>query len=356
MVTFSLPTIPNSLVENDENQLEGNFQLQIFRKTSFIHNALFDFSLLKYDENYQNEVAHSDFFKSHLRSVYSKIKFHFPNGGKLVEVGCGKGAFLEIVKLDKHFDYEGFDSAYEGNDDFIHSRYLTENDRIEADVVVLRHTLEHIYHPHKFLRLLKAVFGGDAKIFIEVPQFEWIEKNKVFFDFSYEHVNYFNTNALKSLFSDVIDFGDFFGGQYQFVFASLGDISNENWLGLEDNSEWHDYDISPFISQFKKNCEKLMLAKGIWIWGGASKGVLFLYHLHKFMPSLFLKIKGVVDINPKKQNLFTPITKVKVISNMNLFELAEDGDVILVMKPNYYDEIKSDCSSKSKIKFNILKI
>jgi len=356
MVEFSLPTIPNSLVEIDENQSEGNFQLQIFGKTSFIHNALFDSSMLNYDENYQSEHGHSLRFKTHLNSVYKIIKVHFPNGGKLVEVGCGKGAFLEIVKSDKHFDYEGFDFAYEGNDDSIHSRYLTEKDRIKADVVVLRHTLEHIYHPHKFLRLLKAVFGGDAKIFIEVPQFEWIEKNRVLFDLSYEHVNYFNAKALKSLFSDVIDFGDFFGGQYQFVFASLGDISNENWLGLEDNSDWHDYDISPFILQFKKDCEKLTSAKGIWIWGGATKGVLFLFHLHKFMPSLFLKIKGVVDINPKKQNLYTPITKVKVISDKNMFKLAEDGDVILVMNPNYYDEIKSDCSSKSKIKLNVLKI
>jgi len=165
MVAFSLPTIPNSLVKNDEEQLEGDFQLKIFRKTSFIQNSLFDSSLLKYDENYQNEVAHSDFFKSHLRSVYSKIKLYFPHGGKLVEVGCGKGAFLEIVKLDNYFDYEGFDNAYEGNDDFIHSRYLTEKDRVEADVVILRHTLEHIDHPHKFLRLVEDCLWSRRKNF-----------------------------------------------------------------------------------------------------------------------------------------------------------------------------------------------
>ena len=43
-------------------------------------------------------------------------------GNRLVEVGCGKGKFLDIVKSDGFFKYEGYDNAYEGNDKQIFNR------------------------------------------------------------------------------------------------------------------------------------------------------------------------------------------------------------------------------------------
>ena len=76
------------------------------------------------------------------------------------------------------------------------------------------------------------------------------------------------------------------------------------------------------------------------VWGGATKGVLFLMHLSNLYPSIFEKVVGVVDINPKKQSLFTPSTKIRIISDKQMFKESEDGDVVLVMNPNYYEEIK----------------
>ena len=57
-------------------------------------------------------------------------------------------------------------------------RYLNSDDRIEADIVVLRHTLEHIKNPFDFLKMLRDIFGDEAFVFIEVPQFNWIEKKQ----------------------------------------------------------------------------------------------------------------------------------------------------------------------------------
>ena len=46
-------------------------------------------------------------------------------------------------------------------------------------MVVLRHVLEHIPKPYEFLLLLKSVFKK-SKIYIEVPEFNWIKKIKLF--------------------------------------------------------------------------------------------------------------------------------------------------------------------------------
>ena len=47
--------------------------------------------------------------------------------------------------------------------------------------------------------MLKVVFG-DSKVYIEVPNKDWILTHKAFFDITYEHVNYFSQISLKKLF------------------------------------------------------------------------------------------------------------------------------------------------------------
>ena len=345
MNPIKLPISPNSLTSKEGKDYEGDFQLMSFGSFDFVQNVRFQPPLMIYDEYYQNEVSHSEFSKNHLHTVYSIIKSHFPNGGKLVEVGCGKGAFLNIVKSDKHFEYEGYDTAYEGSDTYIHSLYLTEDDRINADIVVLRHTLGHIQSPHKFLKLLNIIFGDDALIFIEVPQFDWIKVNRVLFDLSYEDVNYFSTKSLCSLFSNINDCGDFFEGQYQYCLAKLGALSEKEWSEFELTSKWFDFNVDDFYENFNSSVDFLNNKKRIWIWGGGTNGILFLKHLSNLRPLIFEKIVGVVDINPKKQLFFTPSTKIRIISDFQMHKESEEGDVVLVMNPNYYGEIVESIGS-----------
>ena len=85
--------------------------------------------------------------------------------------------------------------------------------------------------------------------------------------------------------------------------------------------------------------------KRIWIWGGGTKGILFLKHLSNLRPLIFEKIVGVVDINPKKQLFFTPSTKIRIISDFQMYKESEEGDVVLVMNPNYYGEIVESIGS-----------
>ena len=353
MKSISLPVIPNCPVKKNTKNSEGLFKLKKFGTFNFIQNVEFDDTLISYDKKYQNDQSNSPIFREHLENVYSIIKSKFKKGDKLIEVGCGKGSFLDIVEADGFFNYEGYDSAYEGKNSKIFSRYLTKSDRIDADIIVLRHVLEHIKSPHSFLKTLKQVFGSNTRIFIEVPQFSWIEKNKVLFDFTYEHVNYFTTKSLCSLFSEVTSCGDLFGGQYQYCLGSLNSLSNVEWNEFGSNEKWREFNFNNYLENFSNKIKFLKTKNRIWIWGGSTKGVLFLKHLLDISPKDFNKVAGVVDINKKKQGFYTPSTNIPIISPAQMLAELEVSDFILVMNINYLDEIRTDLKEKKICSLNI---
>jgi hypothetical protein len=91
----------------------------------------------------------------------------------IIEVGCGKGFFLEML-LGEGWDVTGFDPTYEGYNPKILKHYFEPSVGIQAKGLVLRHVLEHIQDPSSFLYQLKTANGGNGKIYIEVPCFDWI--------------------------------------------------------------------------------------------------------------------------------------------------------------------------------------
>ena len=129
-----------------------------------------------------------------------------------------------MIEQSGYFKVKGYDASYDGNNKSIEKRYLNSSDRIDADLVVLRHVLEHVPKPYDFLAMLKTIFG-QAKIYIEVPSYDWIVANKTFFDITYEHVNYFSQRALKQLFeSSTTQHGLLFDDQYQYVISDLWNL------------------------------------------------------------------------------------------------------------------------------------
>lgn len=353
MKKIILPILPNKPLKKNSKTKEGYFLLKQYYKYGYVKNVLFRDNLIKYDKNYQNDQSNSLLFQKHMMHIYKIIKNNFPKNSNLVEVGCGKGAFLDIVKKDSYFNYKGFDATYEGKDKNINARNLNTKDKISADIIVLRHTLEHINSPLKFLNFLKKIFPKTSSIFIEVPQFEWIIKNKVLFDFTYEHVNYFTSKSLCSLFSKTRLHGNVFNNQYQFCIANINQLKNTDIKSYEKKKNWNEFNFSSYIKFFKKKIEHLKYYNNIWIWGGSTKGVIFLKHLSDLRPNLFKKISGVIDINKKKQGLFTPSTKIKIYPPKKLFVSINKGDLILVMNPNYIFEIKKLILKKIKEKVKI---
>ncbi|WP_447788894.1 class I SAM-dependent methyltransferase [Pseudomonas farris] len=298
--------------------------------SGLIFNQAFDADKLSYDADYQNEQAHSGQFQKHLSDVEGIIARHFKDQ-ELIEVGCGKGYFLELLK-GLGYAITGIDPAYEGDNADVIKAPFTRGLGLSADAIVLRHVLEHIQDPVSFLaEMAQANQGG--QIYIEVPCFDWILEHRAWFDLFYEHVNYFRLDDLRRMFGTVHEAGHLFGGQYLYIVADLATLrltpeQPVPRLALPDG----------FTSSLARAVQIIRSApaQGSAIWGASSKGVIY---------SLFLQRAGVavdrvVDINPAKQGRYLPLSGVRVSSPQEAMDDLPEGANLFVMNSNYLEEIK----------------
>ena len=343
--TIYLPSLPNSpLISKKQECLQGPVRLRYNQELGYLENEAFDVSCIDYVEGYENSQAFSSKFLDHMQSVLDLFKEKLPARSKIVEVGCGKGDFLELVQQDGIFEIIGFDASYEGDNPAIEKRYLDENDNVTADLIVLRHVLEHVQKPHNFLEILKRIFKN-AKIYIEVPNYNWIVSNQTYFDITYEHVNYFSKKSLGYLFNEhVLEHELCFGEQYQFLIGELSCLSRNFSEAYNKCDNWEQVTFRDLFPGMLKKFEKIVeLAgdKNVYVWGAATKGCMFLAHCANFSP-LIEKIRFAIDVNPNKQNKFLPGSLVPIYSKDKLFAEVKKGDLLLISNPNYQDEIETE--------------
>lgn len=326
----SLPVYQNKMFSDRTAALacpRGDVTLVQDMETGLIFNSSFDPQSLKYDVDYQNEQAVSPVFQRHLEDVKQIIDRNF-FGLSLIEVGCGKGYFLEYLEREG-YRIAGVDPAYEGKNPRIIRSCFDGNLGLRADGILLRHVLEHVMDPVEFLGKIARANDGRGKIYIEVPCFDWICAHKAWFDIFYEHVNYFRSADFNRIFGKVYDTGYVFGGQYLYVVADLATLRSPR---VDCPAKIQ------FPNNFLSNINDwVTLAKqrNSMIWGGASKGVIF---------SVYMKNAGVlftylIDINPAKRGKFTPGDGLKVLSPEEGIKHLSVGDNIFVMNSNYLQEV-----------------
>jgi SAM-dependent methyltransferase len=306
----------------------GALRLELEPRSGVVHNADFDPALLTYDQSYQNEQSHSPSFRAHLDDVLDLVHRHFA-GGSILEVGCGKGAFVELMRARGH-RVRGVDPAYEGSDPDIERALFAPGSSSGADAIVLRHTLEHIRDPRAFLALVRAANGGRGLIYVEVPCLDWILAHRAWFDFFYEHVNYFRLGDFARLFGRVVASGRLFGGQYLYAIADLATLRDDASLPPAEAPAWP----PDLFAALQRAGDGAGTARSV-VWGAAAKGVMFAHHALRHGVAL----EFAIDINPAKQGAFLAGTGLEVLSPAQGLARLRAGDRVHVMNSNYLDEI-----------------
>jgi SAM-dependent methyltransferase len=299
--------------------------------TGLVFNDAYDPDRLSYDQTYQNEQGLSLTFQQHMNEVLEKVDRNFL-GERILEVGCGKGTFLDLVRQRGH-DALGVDPAYEGDAAYIHKHHFDATLEIKAGGVILRHVLEHIPQPLEFLASIAAANGGQGKIYIEVPCLDWILQHRAWFDIFYEHVNYFRLPDLKRMFRTVHEAGHLFGGQYIYVVADLDSLRAPGDAGLPESVVFPNDFLSEIDDLAGANSNAITRA----IWGAAAKGVMFSHHLL----ARGLQLDFAIDINPAKQGKFLAGSALPVLSPEIGLSRLTAGDDVFVMNSNYLNEISS---------------
>jgi hypothetical protein len=339
----ALPIFTNKTYNSYEEAIvcnTGTVNLVQSLISGFIYNLDFDPEKMEYDSNYNNEQGYSNTFLNHLNDVADIIYNEVDTNSKIIEIGCGKGLFLNKLK-NEGLDIVGFDPTYEGLNDSITKDYFSAKYSTKGDFLILRHTLEHIKDPFSFLHVIAKANNYLGKIYIEVPTFDWIIERSAFWDITYEHCNYFTVESLSTMFSKSTT-GKLFGDQYIYIIANLSDLKSDI-----SQQNINTYDTSKFFNKILSYQRQFEFMNDLAIWGGATKGLLFLNQIDPKND----KIKYVIDLNPAKQNRFMAKSGHKIFSP-SIIEKSCIKNVI-VSNENYFNEIND---SLSKFDINVLKL
>lgn len=327
----------------------GQLEMMVCEECGFVFNRSFDPDLPAYGQSYDNTQSCSLFFDAYLDELAKNLveKCGVRNS-TIVEVGCGKGHFLR--KLVEYPGAEnrgfGFDPSYAGLatdlDGRLHFRRCYYDDTcmdVVADIVVCRHVIEHVHHPMALLHAVRAALRNtsQARVFFETPCVEWILRNKVFWDFFYEHCSLFSPASLRLAFEQakfaVRHVEHIFGGQYLWIEAQPVEkqISAEKELDQTVFSLARSYaeEESAILHQWRTRLLTLAARGKTCLWGAGAKGATLAYLLD---PDKVL-LDCVVDLNPNKQGRYIPGTGHPIVSPLELPERGVKHAVL--MNPNY---------------------
>lgn len=363
-----VPVHQNLLMSNQEAALKatrGELKLSVCENCGFVFNQTFDLSLLSYGQGYDNTQSCSAYFDAYLDDL---VKYLVEKQGvrncTIVEVGCGKGHFLrKLINYPgaNNIGY-GFDPSYIGPLNDVNGRlnfrrcYYDQNcTDITADIVVCRHVIEHIPNPLEMLYSVRAALksGAQTRVFFETPCVNWILRNKVTWDFFYEHCSLFTAESLKLAFQysgfNVTRVKHVFKGQYLWLEAKVANaheiapIKNKTLeLAKAYAIEEHNLIETWLLYLYEMNQQGKLA-----IWGAGAKGATFA-NLVDPNATIF---DCVIDINPNKHGHYIPGSGHLIVSPL---ELINRGiSTAILMNPNYREE-SLQLLEKTEININLI--
>jgi len=329
----------------------GDLELAVCHDCGFIQNRLFEHHLVDYTIPYEESQAFSPRFLTFQEALVSElVAAHDLAGKTILEIGCGKGAFLESLCRSSGARGVGVDPAGDfsrvGPDvDLTLFRETFDGSRagLTGDLICCRHTLEHVSEVGTFVgRVAEALrrTSGSAGFF-ELPDTRRILEEGAFWDVYYEHCSYFTAESLarlvrsKGLTVTSLELG--FDDQYLLLETQDGadpTVADSGAVAAtvekcrafgesagREISRWQE-----MISELSNRDQRVVL------WGAGSKSVGFLSAL-----SHDVAIEAVVDVNPFKQHSFLPGSAHEIVAPVALREIKPD--LLLVMNAAYAGEI-----------------
>lgn len=170
----------------------------------YFHIEDFKYKSIGYRSYEKDQDHHKFYFRNKIRLIARYLKT-----GKILDVGCALGYFMEVAKEYGYYPY-GIDvSNYAVNyaqKRFSGKVYLADKACFKPnyfDGITLFQTLEHLSDPNKTLNELKKWLKKDGYLFIATPNSNcWMRiiLGKYWFEFKpAEHLSLFNNDSVRFL-------------------------------------------------------------------------------------------------------------------------------------------------------------
>ena len=337
----------------------GDVFLRCCNRCGFVFNGAFEPMLAEAGARHESSQASSAHFGSFARLLAKDwIDRYSLHGKTVLEVGCGHGEFLaELVRVGIGRGI-GLDPLADP------SRLTAERDRIrlfaepfderhvavEADAMVCRHTLEHIYDVSRFLRLVRswAEQHPGSIVLFEVPAAERVLAECAFWDVYYEHCGYFTRATFEHAFRlagfRVMRTALAYDEQYLILEATAARDAE-----ITESTNHAEAVLSIcrlFGERSRRSIDRCRSAleslaadgRPPVIWQGASKTVGFLSALADDR-----LVDCAIDLSPHRQGRFLPPSGLPVYAPEKLVTLRPRN--VVLMNPVYYREVGASLRS-----------
>lgn len=164
-----------------------------------------------YSENAQLKLSgqrRSEEMQLNLRLIQQVV----PNDATILDVGCGSGEMLNVLKEEGFQNIWGMDPSAasiskvreKGINGFVGNIFddKTFSDTLQFDLVISTAVIEHIYDLHGYLRNIKKYLKEEKSyVMLNAPAIERIDEYiwPLANHFNHEHINYFSKISLDNL-------------------------------------------------------------------------------------------------------------------------------------------------------------
>jgi SAM-dependent methyltransferase len=267
---------------------------------------------------------------------------------KIVEIGCGKGEYLSIMK-ETRVDAYGLEDSEESVNFCKHiglkvSRGFIENSKqtirgAPFDAFFMLNFLEHLPDPNSTLMGINNNILTGAVGLIEVPNFDTSRKT-FFSEFIRDHLFYFTKETLVStlMFNgfEILDCQKVWHGSI--LSAIVKKREKIDLSHFSNHRTWLRQEIEKYINKFD--------AGKVAIWGASHQSLAIIS-----MFNLAQKIRYVIDSAPFKQGKYTPASHIKIV-NPDVLD-SDPVDAIIVMAALYSNEVAGIIRKKYGTKINV---
>ena len=273
-----------------------------------------------------------------------KVKNYVPDGGRLIDIGCGRGKSLRIAK--KYFENclgvepsQVTSEIARTNGLNVINAYFDKTLNISKDwsAFVCFQVFEHLCELYSVLDYAYEVLEPGGIGLINVPNGQRIVEQALYHQIVCEHVNYFTPYSLGVMAKK---------SGFDILEIEAVDATIELDLYIRKPRRHSNFNFAR--EQHKIMLQKLMDGhKHITVWGAGAKSQIYAQLLGKTNP-----IEHLVDSSPDKAGLYVSGISLKIEAATQ--SIIDKSDLIVIFASAYNEEIISDLHNKYGYKNKII--